>query len=460
MPALVVGMIDPRKDPGMPTPSVGMAPFAIQEPFMPRRNFAIIALMLVFALICYSKVRTNPYNRVLAESMYLVENKALEDVNQKQLFQGAMEGMLVSLDDTYSYYLPPAAQKELNEELDSKFGGIGVKLDTKARDLTVLAPIFNSPAYKAGVRSGDKILRINNQSTQGMSRADASDLLRGQPGDKVVLTVLHQGEEKPIDLDIIRAEIHIDTVLGDTPDGKGSWNYFLPGADKIAYLRVTSFSEDTAAELRRVLKSLTEQEMKGVIVDLRQNPGGLLPSACEISNLFLKVGEMIVSTRGRDEQIRREYKALVKGPYTDVPMVVLVDGKSASASEIVAACLQDNHRAAIVGQRSFGKGTVQDIIELEKDCGAIRLTTCGYWRPSGKNIHRKHGASENDQWGVQPDPGCKVVLTGDELTKWFHWRMKRDEQQPTDASPAADDYRTADRQLEKAVEVLQKAIAK
>jgi carboxyl-terminal processing protease len=427
---------------------------------MPRRNLAIIAVMLLVALLCYSKVRTNPYQRILSESMYIVERNALEEVNNKQLFEGAMQGMLGSLGDAYSFYMPPAEQKELNEDLDGKFGGIGVKLDLKARDLTVLSPIFNSPAHKAGVRAGDKILRINNQSTQGMSRQDAFELLRGEPGEKVTLTVLHLGEEKPIDLEIIRAEIHVDTVLGDTPDGKGFWNYFLPGTDKIAYLRINSFSVDTAAELERALQTLTEQKMKGLILDLRDNPGGLLPSACEISNLFLKSGDMIVTTRGRDEEIRHEYKALIQGPYTDIPMVVLVNGKSASASEIVAACLQDHHRAAIVGQRSYGKGTVQDIIELEKDCGAIRLTTAGYWRPSGKNIHRKHGASESDLWGVQPDPGCEVAVEGDELTKWHRWRMQRDDQHTESSSNAADDYRTADRQLDKAIECLQKAILK
>jgi carboxyl-terminal processing protease len=426
---------------------------------MPRRNFAIIVLMLVVAVLCASKVRTNPYNRVLTESMYLVDRDALEDVGQKRLFEGAMHGMLASLKDDYSYYLPPAEQKELNEDLDGEFGGIGVKIDTRARELIVLAPIFNSPAYTAGVRSGDKIVRINNQSTQGMSRADAADLLRGKPGEKIVLTVLHEGDDKPVDIEITRAIIHRDRVLGDTPDGKGSWNFFLPGTDKIAYVRVEEFSKDTPAELDAVLKSLREQQMKGLILDLRQNPGGLLPQACDICSLFLKADKPIVSTRGRNqhgEPVEVPYRSTVDGPYAELPLVVLVDSKSASASEIVAACLQDNGRATIVGQRSFGKGTVQKVYELEKDCGAIRLTTSGYWRPSGKNINRKHGASDSDQWGVEPDAGCTVVVAGEDLRNWFRWRLKRDEQQPGENAAAADDYRTADRQLEKAVEILQK----
>jgi carboxyl-terminal processing protease len=429
---------------------------------MPRRNFAIIVLMLVVAVLCASKVRTNPYNRVLTESMYIVDRKALEDVGEKRLFEGAMQGMLGSLKDDYSYYLPPAEQKVLNEELDSKFGGIGVKIDTRTRELVVLAPLFNSPAYKAGVRSGDKIVRINNQSTQGMSRADAAELLRGEPGEKVVLAVLHEGEDKPVDLEITRAIIRVETVLGDTPDGKGSWNYFLPGTDKIAYVRVENFAEDTASELKGVLKTLHEQGMKGLILDLRQNPGGLLSSACEICGLFLKSDQLIVTTRGRNknaEPVDDPRSTAGDGPYLKLPLVVLVDAKSASASEIVAACLQDHHRATIVGQRSFGKGTVQEVIDLEKGCGAIRLTTAGYWRPSGKNINRKHGASDSDQWGVEPDAGCAVVVAGEDLKNFFRWRMKRDEQQPGEKAAAADDYQTADRQLEKAVEVLQKKVA-
>ena len=429
---------------------------------MPRRNLAIIAVILLVALVCYSKVRTNPYQRILAESMSIVERNALEDVKDKQLFEGAMEGMLGSLGDDYSFYMPPAVQKELNEELDSKFGGIGAHIssDPKTREIVILMPVYDSPAYKAGVLPGDKLLRINGKSTQGMSSRDASDLLRGTPGEKVAITVLHPGQEKPCDLEIIRGEIHKDTVLGDSRDAKGAWNYFLPGADKIGYLRVTSFSTDTAAELERALRTLTEQQMKGLILDLRDNPGGLLPVACEICDLFLKEGDAIVSTRGRDGKIHEPpYQASGNGRYTDFPMALLVNGDSASASEIFAACMQDHHRAPIVGQRTHGKGTVQNIIDLEKDCGAIRLTTASYWRPSGKNIHRKHGASESDEWGVQPDPGCKVVVEGEDRLKLLLWRLHRDTRR-IDAPPdVSDDYRSADRQLDKAIECLQMLIA-
>jgi carboxyl-terminal processing protease len=425
---------------------------------MPRRNLAIIAVMLIVALLCFSKVQTNPYARILAESMHIVERNALEDVKDKQLFEGAMNGLMGSLDDEYSYYMPPALQNEMNEELDAKFGGIGAQItyDPQSREL-VLMPLFDSPAFKAGVLPGDKLLRIDDRSTQGMSLRDASELLRGKPGEKVAVRVLHPGREKPSDLEITRAEIHVDTVLGDTRDAQGAWNYFLPGTDKIAYVRITSFSVDTADELQRALQTLDEQKMKGLIVDLRDNPGGLLPSACEICDLFLKKGEVIVSTRGRDGKIDDEYRASGNGPYSDVPLAVLVNSDSASASEIFAACMQDHRRAKIVGQRTHGKGTVQHLIDLEEGCGAIRLTTSSYWRPSGENIQRKRGAKDGDQWGVRPDPGCEVKVEGEDRMKLALWRMRRDTQRSETPAENAEDYRAVDRQLDKALECLQKA---
>jgi carboxyl-terminal processing protease len=427
---------------------------------MPRRNLTVIAIVLIVAFLCYAKAPTNRYNRILAESMEIVERNSLEKVEDRKLFEGAMNGMMSALEDDYSYYMPPAEQNELNKDLDAKFTGIGVEitLDPKTREIFVHSPIYNSPAYKAGVLAGDKLLRINGQSTQGMSLKDATEVLHGKIGEKVTLAVLHKGEEKPSEVEIVRAEIHVDTVLGDTRDAKGAWNYFLPGTDKIAYLRLNNFAVNTAAELESALQKLTDEKMRGLILDLRDNPGGLLPTACDVCDLFLKKGKkkdkVIVSTRGRDGEIREEYFATGNGRFTDIPMVVLVNQSSASASEIVAACLQDHHRAAIVGQRTFGKGTVQHVIDLEKDCGAIRLTTAGYWRPSGKNIHRKHGASESDQWGVMPDPDCQIIVNGDDLTKLRLWRLRRDTQ-----PEAFEDYRTADLQLNKAVECLQKMTA-
>ena len=237
-------------------------------------------------------------------------------------------------------------------------------IDPKTRQIMVVTPLPGSPAYAAGVLAGDKILRIDDHSTHGMSIRDAAGLMRGKTGDPVNITVLHQGDGQAGG-DKDRPGGHPgETVLGDTRNADGSWNYFLPGFDRIGYLRITSFGDDTAAELKREVQWLVDHDMQGLILDLRDDPGGLLPAAIGVCDLFISSG-VIVSTRGRDGGNLDAWQATGKGPFTKFPMVVLVNQYSASASEIVAACLQDQHRATIVGQRTYGKGTVQRVIELD-----------------------------------------------------------------------------------------------
>jgi carboxyl-terminal processing protease len=302
------------------------------------------------------------------------------------------------------------------------------------------------------VRAGDSILRIDDHNTQGMSAMDAKSLMRGKPGDPVSITVLHQGEDKPVDLKIVRAVIHSETVMGDARNADGSWNYFLPGTDRVGYLRISSFGDKTAEELKKAVEWLIEHDMQGLILDLRDNPGGVLPVAIEVCDFFIASGT-ILSTRGRDGRILETWVATGKSPFTKFPMVILVNQHSASASEIVAACLQDHHRATIVGQRTYGKGTVQKIIELGDTRGALKLTTASYWRPSNKNIHRRRDAGENENWGVQPDPDCEVKIEGDDLTRLQLWRANHD---LSKAAETKGSEKIADRQLAKALECLQK----
>jgi carboxyl-terminal processing protease len=282
--------------------------------------------------------------------------------------------------------------------------------------------------------------------------------MRGKPGDPVCITVLHQGEEKPVDIKIVRAVIQGKTIIGDTRNADGSWNYFLPGADRIGYLRISSFGEKTAEDLKQAVEWLVDHDMQGLILDLRDNPGGLFPVAKDVCDLFITSGA-IVSTRGRDGRILETRLATGKGPFTKFPVVVLVNQYSASASEVVAACLQDHHRATIVGQRTYGKGTVQQVIELDDRRGALKLTTASYWRPSNKNIHRSRDAGENEDWGVRPDTGCEVQVDGDDLMRLRLWRLNRDISKA--AEPMAvikGGEKTVDRQLAKAVECLQKTM--
>ena len=340
--------------------------------------------------------------------------------------------------------------------------GMEVAMDPKTKQLAVISPIVGTPAYEAGILAGDIILRIDDNSTQGMSLRDAVAHMRGKIGQPVTLSVLHEGDSEPVDITIVRAVIQIETVLGDTRNADGSWNFFLDGygaeedskeSRRIGYLRINVFSENTAKELRAAMDWLIAHGMDGLILDLRNDPGGLLGAATDVCDMFIDSG-VIVTTRGRDKQVKRTVRATVPGTYHDFPIAVLVNQYSASASEIVAACLQDHSRAVIVGQRTWGKGTIQEVISLEAAQGAVKLTTASYWRPSEKNIHRGKDGGEQDDWGVTPDDGCKVIVEGDELTKLRLWRMNRNRPGVTPGDDAdAEPY--VDPQLEKALEYIE-----
>jgi len=422
---------------------------------MPRRNFHILLALPIFCLICATKV--SRHGRMFVYALDQVNTRYLEKIDEQVLFEGAMEGMLGRLDE-YSEYIPPAALTEFQETLDSQFGGVGIEilLDPETKQLTVASPLVGSPAYAAGIQAGDKILRIDGRSTQGFSLADATERMRGEPGEPVVLTILHPDQTEPVDIEILRDVIHVDTVVGDTRKADGSWNFFLERHDHIGYVRLNSFSEKTEDELQKALSWLVKHDMKGLILDLRNNPGGLLTSAVNICDMFIKSG-VIVTTRNRNGEIETAYQATGTATYTDFPVVILVNQYTASASEIVAACLQDHQRAVVVGQRSFGKGTVQEILDLEPGQGVVKLTMASYWRPSGKDIHRRLNATN---WGVSPDPGCDVPVDGQELTRLLRWRAERDlykPNAPADADPADPHI---DPQLAKAVKCVEQAIAK
>ncbi|MBN2580542.1 MAG: S41 family peptidase [Pirellulales bacterium] len=425
---------------------------------MPRRNLAVLLAAVLIALICHQRAEYNPYGRILTKSLNLIERNALDPVGEEKLFKGAMQGMIGQLGDENSSYVPPVESRHLNELLDGEFEGVGleVTLDPQTRQLTVLSPLYGSPAAEAGVRAGDKILRINDRSTQGLSLTDGVALIRGKRGQPVTLMIQHLGEEKPVEVKIVRGNVLEETVLGESRDADGSWNYMLPGKDRIGYVRISSFSKNTAEELKQVLHSLTEEGVRGLILDLRNNPGGIFSAAAAVCNLFVKQG-VIVTRLGRHGRIMESVSADGDAPYPDLPLAVLVNQNSASASEIVAACLQDHHRAAVIGQRTYGKGTVQQIFELDHDAGSLRLTTSSYGRPSGKNINRRPGAGKDETWGVRPDPGRKVALDNDELARWFLWRARRDVA-PAVTNGAAEEDNFVDRQREKAVEYLQKKI--
>ncbi len=440
---------------------------------MPVRNLVALFLAAILSLLCHLKADRNRYATTVSEAMDLIAFNYLEDVEYRKLYENAMRGMAESL-DPYSSYISPVDYQRFQEELDQEFGGIGilVEFNRETNHLVVMSPLFDTPATRAGVRAGDVILAIDGRDTSGMSFRDAVELIRGKPGDPVRLSILHPGEQTPVDLEILRAIIPIESVLGDRRSPDGKWEYELQEDPRITYLRLINFGENTVSELSQALRS---RKSAALILDLRDNAGGLLDAAVGICNLFLDDGT-IVTIRGRDGEVQRTYEADGSPLFPrDVPVVVLINNFSASASEIVAACLQDHQRAKVIGQRSWGKGTVQNVLPIEGRRAALKLTTASYWRPSGKNIHRLSEAKDEDEWGVRPDPGFEVVLTDEQADKLRQRRRDKDlgttpkpaPEPAPDAKPAPDaepalDAGTAeptgDPALQKAVEYLQQQL--
>jgi carboxyl-terminal processing protease len=411
---------------------------------MPRRNLAwllgISAVILLGYAVSHSappreKDRDYELVRLVVEVLDEVDHKYVRPLDadaKRKLIEDMINGGLERL-DPHSGFIGPKDFRRFTQGSKGKFGGVGINLSTdpqNGRHLTVISPMVDTPAYEAGILAGDVILKIDGKSTEQMRTADAVELIQGDPGQKVVLTVLHEGAKEPVDITLVRAEIHVPSILGDVrkQTNPAEWDFFFDKANRIAYIRVVAFSETTAAELRSVLEGLQKEGLRGLVLDLRYNPGGLLRSAVEVCRLFLTEGR-IVSTRGRNAQ-EEDYDAkpgtALLLPPQNYPVAILINKLSASASEIVAAALQDHGRAVIVGERSYGKGSVQNIIDMEDHTSALKLTTASYWRPSGKNIHRFPDSKDSDEWGVQPNPGLEVPMKEEERLEYFLYRRERD----------------------------------
>ncbi len=311
----------------------------------------------------------------------LIQQYYVDEVDTKKLIYGAIKGMLNEL-DPHTNFMPPEMFKEFENETSGEFGGLGIEISVENGILTIISPIEDTPAWKAGIKPGDKVVAIDGHSTKGMSLVEASQYLRGKRGSKVVLKVVRNNQDNPIDIPIIRGSVKIHSVKYTDMD------------DGYAYVRITSFIENTAQDLNKALAKHEAKYKKtaGLLIDLRKNPGGLLDQAVKVSDMFLKDG-IIVSTIGRDRKSKEVTYATKKGKRTDFPIVVLVDQYSASASEIVSGALQDNKRALIVGERTFGKGSVQSVVKLQDGSG-LKLTVARYYTPSGVSIQSE---------GIKPD---------------------------------------------------------
>ena len=399
--------------------------------------------------------------KVFVDTFEQIDRNYVKDVDKRELVDAAVRGMLIEL-DPYSNYIAPDQLADFTENIEQEFGGIGVQVnfDRSTKSLEVVAPLPGSPAFGVGLRTGDRIVEVNgtrlSEFAAGTEQAEALKRLRGPAGEPVEVgvfrpdaiaaatpgddagnvdqasdaTATEASESRATDpaeeseddglirFQIVRDKIQLPTVFGDRRISDGEWDYILPHGDgdaKIAYVRLTSFTRRSAEEMTDAMQAIVDADADGLILDLRDNPGGLLTSAAEIVDLFLETG-LIVRTEGRNTPPRK-WSAHRANTYASLPLVVLINRYSASASEITAAALQDHDRATVIGTRSFGKGSVQNVIDLEGGSAALKLTTASYYRPSGKNIHRFPDAKAEDDWGVRPNDGYEVEMTPAQMAK-------------------------------------------
>ncbi|HYE60625.1 MAG TPA: S41 family peptidase [Phycisphaerales bacterium] len=360
----------------------------------------------------------------LIEIKSIISSRYVETPDEKALKEGAIKGMVDALNDPYTVYVPAAEKTSFNKDLTGEYVGIGATVNTATGWLTIVSPLEDSPAFKAGLMPNDRIIEIDGKSTENLSVDKCVDLLMGNPGTIIKLTVEREGERFP--LEVTRDQIKTKSVKGfhRNPDAPNTWQYLIDPTRGIAYIRLTQFTPKCSEELLTALESLGAHEgrLQGLVLDLRGNGGGLLSEAESIADLFLEDG-IIVSTRGRafQEKVTRAKK---DGTLANFPLALLINGQSASASEVLAGALVENHRAITVGSRTYGKGSVQVVLELPSGNGSeLKLTEQGYFLPSGRSITRKDDAAT---WGVDPTEGFYVPVTDDELEAMFEVRRREE----------------------------------
>jgi carboxyl-terminal processing protease len=390
-------------------------PFHFAANTMPPRNLNVILITVCVATLCYFTHRRARTAMMVGDALELINNYYVDPVDDEQLLIAAMNGMTSELDEN-SEYIPIQDYESFQDSINQEFAGIGIFVEQSeaGSPVRVVTPLVGSPALKAGVRPGDLIIRVDDVDVSSMDLPEVSKRLKGPINTLVNLLVRRDDGE--FALSVTRDTIPLPSVIGDHRGENDRWVYRLADDPTIAYVRLTSFGEKTVAETAQVLVDL-DNEFRGLVLDLRGNGGGLLQAAADISDMFMDRGK-IVSTRIRGGKAEDEFNAR-PGTLVDhgKPIAVLINGNSASASEIVAACLQDHGRAAVVGTRSYGKGTVQNILPLQYGRSALRLTVARYYRPNGENIHRSKDATEEDQWGVSPDEGMAIELNEETIER-------------------------------------------
>jgi len=339
----------------------------------------------------------------LADVLIIVKKSYVKEVSIKGLIQGAIKGVIDTL-DPHSQFLTSSAYKEIKIETEGKFGGLGIEITARNKYLTIVSPLEGTPAYKAGLKPGDRIIKIGDKTTEGITLNQAVKLLRGKPGTKVSLTVMRKGQKELMNFTIERAYIKLESIKDAQIIENG-----------IGYIRITQFQENTAPDFKKALEKLSKKNMQALIIDLRNNPGGLLKDAIDVSENFIPYPKLIVSTKGRLADQNQEYNSKNKNPIKDIPLVILINKGSASGSEIVSGAIKDWHRGILIGTRTFGKGSVQSVLPL-RDGSALKLTTAAYFTPNGTNINN-----------IGIEPNINVTLTEKEEDKLLDSRIKRTE---------------------------------
>ncbi|MBI4340845.1 MAG: S41 family peptidase [Candidatus Omnitrophica bacterium] len=359
-------------------------------------------------------------------AMAIVRSDYVEQPEERKLIYGALKGMLSTL-DPYSQFLDPDSYNELKVETGGEFGGLGIEITIKDELLTIISPIDDTPAFHAKLQSGDRIIKIDGELTRGVTLVEAVKKLRGKPGTKVTLTILREGESELKEVALERAIIKIQSVREAT---------ILE--ERIGYVRLSDFSENSARDLEQALAKLRRESMEGLVLDLRNNPGGLLDVSVAVTGLFLDDRDLVVSIKGRLTNQNQEYRAKEAGPARDLPLIVLINEGSASASEIVAGAIQDHHRGVVIGTKSHGKGSVQTIFPL-KDGSALRLTTSKYFTPSGRTIHGQGIAPDVDvPFERPPEEEAAAAPKGEDAEELFD-RLESEKESPRPTPQEAKD---------------------
>jgi carboxyl-terminal processing protease len=391
----------------------------------------------------------------LDEMMKQIEQNYIQEIDRSELVETAIRAVIGKLDSRSGFLRPDDMQflgaqemTQINENLEQKVAGIGAELkaDESTHEIVVVTPLPESPALKGGLLAGDRIASINGDILTEETRiGTAVKLLRGPVGTAVTVGVRRSGSTEALQIQLVRDTVRLASVQGDRRKADHSWEFMLDERMKVGYIRLTQLSKQSPEEMRTALVGLQARGMRALIFDLRNNPGGLFAEAVAVSDLFVSSGR-IVTVKGRNGE--EVYDAQARGTFADFPVVAMVDRGTASAAEIIAACLQDHGRATIVGERTFGQGIVRSIVQLKGGIGALKLPVAAYYRPNGNNVNRYPNFTEADDWGVRPNDGFEVRLTDAEREQSEKYR--HEQSILSNAPRSGDDFR--DRQLQRAIE--------